>query len=311
MGNISEKERYNQKEELNIYSKTKTVVKRIVILIAALAIISVFLYYENNHLETTGYEYDSDKVPKEFNGLRIVQISDLHNATFGDNNLELYQQVAKIKPDIVLITGDIVDSNHTHIPVAVDFVKNMADFFPCPTYFVTGNHECWLETEEKLELYNGMEEAGVTVLSNEAVIISRENGEWVCFEDDEKVTKDNSIRIVGLDDSSISTQALPTLMEENEKKLFTILLSHEPTYFEWYVKNGPDMVFTGHEHGGQFRLPLVGAVIAPDQGLFPELTEGVHTEGNTTMYISRGLGNSVIPFRLFNDPEIVYVVINQ
>ena len=170
MGNISEKERYNQKEELNIYSKTKTVVKRIVILIAALAIISVFLYYENNHLETTGYEYDSDKVPKEFNGLRIVQISDLHNATFGDNNLELYQQVAKIKPD---------------------------------------------------------------------------------------------------------------------------------------------MVFTGHEHGGQFRLPLVGAVIAPDQGLFPELTEGVHTEGNTTMYISRGLGNSVIPFRLFNDPEIVYVVINQ
>jgi predicted MPP superfamily phosphohydrolase len=97
---------------------------------------------------------------------------------------------------------------------------------------------------------------------------------------------------------------LDELISEEE---FTLLLSHRPEMFDTYVEKDVDLVFSGHAHGGQFRIPFVGGVFAPNQGLFPKYDSGIYSEGNTTMVVSRGIGNSAFPFRINNRPEVILV----
>lgn len=254
-------------------------------------VVLIFFWWQNNVLEVSYYTYCSEDLPQAFEGYRIVQISDLHNATFGQGNEKLLAKVRDLNPDMVVITGDIVDSNHTNIEVALDFAEQVATY--CPTYFVTGNHENWLEAGDKLALMNGLQEAGVVCLADEAVEI------W---------QGEECITLIGLNDESLSGSVLQRVMGAEKAGQIYILLAHEPQYLENYSKYSVDLVLTGHAHGGQFRMPFVGGgLVAPDQGFFPKYTEGVHVMDETTMIISRGLGNSIIPVRLFNQPEIVCV----
>ena len=88
---------------------------------------------------------------------------------------------------------------------------------------------------------------------------------------------------------------------------YIILLSHRPELFESYVSCNIDLVLSGHAHGGQFRLPFIGGLIAPDQGIFPKYDAGLFTNGSTNMIVSRGLGNSIIPIRFNNRPEVIVI----
>lgn len=265
-------------------------IKRWCIVIAAIAVLIIFIAYENTNLSVTYYGYSSRVLPESFDGYSIAQISDLHNTEFGKDNCKLIEKVQYLDPDIIVVTGDMIDSKHTDIDVAISTMKSLSEI--TDVYFVTGNHECWVSQADRERLLDGLEKSGAVVLRDEEIMLQKE---------------DSSIRIVGLDDKGITKKHLIETVEKKDSNCFTVLLSHEPLYFDWYAEAGADIVFTGHEHGGQFRLPVVGAVFAPDQGFNPEFTEGEHVKNNTTMYISRGLGNSVIPFRIFNNPEIVYV----
>lgn len=113
--------------------------------------------------------------------------------------------------------------------------------------------------------------------------------------------------LVGLDDRHLADETLKSLIRDCDSNCLSVVLAHEPQYIEDYSNAGADLVLSGHAHGGQFILPFIGAVVAPDQGLLPEYTEGRYDMNHTTMYVSRGLGNSVIPVRLFNRPEIVCI----
>lgn len=302
--------------------------KKTVILILGVIIIGVFCHYENHHLVMTQYVYKNEKLPVEFDGYRIVQLSDLHNAQFGKDNAKLIEKMALLSPDMIVITGDIVDSDHSDISRTVQLVEELCKL--SPVYYVTGNHEYWLTEENRQLLLQGIENAGAVVLDNEAVEITASNdaiaaGEEITASDvaigaREKVG--SSFILIGLDDEHLRNHTLADIVDDvrdsefdagNEtandvsKQKLTILLAHEPQNLDKYAACGVDVVLTGHAHGGQFRIPYVGGLIAPDQGLFPEYTEGEHKEADTTMYINRGLGNSVIPVRFLNDPEIVYV----
>ena len=292
----------------NIRSNRKKYIKSALVLLIVIALL-LFCSYQNRHLETTYYTYKAEQLGADLEGYRIVQISDLHNVKFGKNNQKLVDRIRECEPDMIVLTGDLVDSNHTIVDRAVQFVDEIVKI--CPVYYVTGNHEYWLEKSEYDELMDGLVSAGVVILDNQVVEISR---------------GDAKFRLVGLDDRSLADGTLEALLsdesirnnqaeqkeetadnEDSGEKELTVVLAHEPQYLARYAGTGVDLVLSGHAHGGQFRLPFVGGIVAPDQGFLPEYTAGEYYMNGTEMIVSRGLGNSVIPVRLFNYPEIVCV----
>ena len=271
----------------NIRSNRKKYIKSAIVLLIVIALL-LFCNFQNKHLETTHYTYKAEQLGADLEGYRIVQISDLHNAKFGKNNQKLVDRIRECAPDMIVLTGDLVDSNHTNVDRAVQFVDEIVKI--CPVYYVTGNHEYWLEKSKYDELMDGLVSAGVVILDNQVVEISR---------------GDAKFRLVGLDDRNLADGTLEALLSD-EKEL-TVVLAHEPQYLARYAGTGVDLVLSGHAHGGQFRLPFVGGIVAPDQGFLPGYTAGEYYMNGTEMIVSRGLGNSVIPVRLFNYPEIVCV----
>lgn len=259
---------------------------------------SGWIWRGNTALEVNEYEMISNRIPEAFSGFRIAQISDLHNAQFGERNEGLLSLLSQADPDIIVITGDLIDSRHTDIEIALEFCESAIEI--APVYYVTGNHEARVTEYEDLK--NGLEENGIVILENEKVRLSR---------DEEYIT------LMGIQDPSFTTDylfgdaesvAAATLSElQNESDRYTVLLSHRPELFNVYVDSQIDLVFSGHAHGGQFRLPFIGGLVVPNQGFFPEYDAGLFSKENTTMVVSRGAGNSIIPLRFNNRPEIVVV----
>ena len=263
-----------------------------------LVVISVWIVLGSTNLEITEYYVTSARIPDSFDCFEIAQISDLHNAEFGDENKDLLVLLSQIKPDVIVLTGDLIDSRQTDIEIALDFAGKAVQI--APVYYVSGNHEARVPEYEQLK--TGLTDLGVTVLENQRVQITK---------DGESITlmgiQDPSFRTDYLfgDAESVSRQAITSL--QNESDGFTVLLSHRPELFDLYADTGVDLVFSGHAHGGQFRLPFVGGLVAPNQGFFPRYDAGQFVEENTTMIVSRGVGNSIIPFRINNPPELVVV----
>ena len=275
--------------------------RRYLILLFAVISIALIIWtlWGNTALEVNEIAVTNDRIPPAFSGFRIAQVSDLHNAEFGEGNAELLQMLSECGPDIIVITGDLVDSNRTDIDVALAFAGGAVKI--APTYYVTGNHEVAISQYDVLK--SGLETAGVIVLEDEAISLEY-NGE--------------SIALIGLSDPNATIKGdmfgeVPAMVSTKLRNLmdgdsgYTVLLSHRPELFETYVSSGVDLVLSGHAHGGQFRLPFVGGLIAPNQGLFPKYDAGLYTGGETNMVVSRGIGNSIIPIRFHNRPEIVVV----
>lgn len=267
-----------------------------------LIVLTVWIVQENTKLELTEYNIISSKVPEPFACFEIAQVSDLHNCEFGAGNSDLLALLSEVEPHVIVLTGDLIDSRKTDIEIALDFAGKAIQI--APVYYVSGNHEARIP--EYAELKMGLTEAGVTVLENQKVQITRD-GESITF----LGIQDPSFQSDYLfgDAESVSKQAISEL--QNECDGFTVLLSHRPELFDVYVDAGVDLVFSGHAHGGQFRLPFVGGLVAPNQGFFPKYDAGRFDKENTTMIVSRGVGNSIIPFRINNPPEIVVVELKR
>lgn len=283
---------------MRLEGKKKNIFIKIMVIIAVLV---AFFTYENNSITITEIAFKNDKIPEEFKGYKILQISDLHNKEFGSKQNKILSKIEKIKPDVIVVTGDLIDSDKTDIDVAMDLINKAIDI--APIFYVSGNHEAWSCSYDTLK--PKLEEAGVAVLDNEKKEISKGKSSIeiiglsdIVFIDSDELEYTGYGKIEGL---------LDKLSKKNNK--FKILLSHRPELFDIYSNSNVDLVFAGHAHGGQFRLPFIGGLIAPDQGFLPKLTEGIHTMNNTSMIISRGLGNSIIPLRIFNRPELIVVTL--
>ena len=272
------------------------------VIVICLIVLTAWIVKGNTKLELTEYIVISSKVPEPFVCFEIAQVSDLHNAEFGEENSDLLALLSEVEPHVIVLTGDLIDSRHTDMDIALDFAGKAAQI--APVYYVTGNHEARVPEYEQLKM--GLEDLGVTVLENRKVQITK---------DGESITlmgiQDPSFRTDYLfgDAESVSRQAITSL--QNESDSFMVLLSHRPELFDLYVDTGVDLVFSGHAHGGQFRLPLLGGLVAPNQGFFPKYDAGQFIEENTTMIVSRGVGNSIIPLRLNNPPEVVVVELKR
>lgn len=267
------------------------------------ALLLVFFYFQNNSLVVSEYTVTTETLPQNFDGYNIVHLSDLHNKSFGENQSELVNRVEEMEPDSIVFTGDLVDSNRYEEEPSLILMEKLVAI--APVYYVTGNHE-W---------ESGRFETFEEKLKNTGVQVMRNTTEEISIGRDE-------IQITGIDDAasagesySISTNTREyidhSIQEAGSEENFSLLLAHRPEIVSLYKEYGFDVVFSGHAHGGQFRLPFVGGLFAPGQGLFPEYTSGTHEQGGTTMVVSRGLGNSVIPVRIFNRPEIIAVTLKR
>lgn len=265
------------------------------IVIALIAAACAFLIKDSmDDLEISRYEVASEKLPQSFDGFTIVQLSDLHGAQFGEDGMELVDKVRELSPDIIALTGDFV-TDEGDLEAVEKLAPRLTEL--CPVYFVSGNHE--FGSGLAAEVRNIMEDAGVKYLSNEYLTISR--GE-------------DSVLLGGVEDPNayadmLTPDELAQKMNEASPSAFKILLGHRNYWMEEYPELPVDLVLCGHAHGGLVRIPGVGGLIGTDRHLFPDFVEGEFNNGNYTMIVSRGLGNSVPIPRIFNRPEIVCVTL--
>ncbi len=269
--------------------KSNTGIKKAFVSAAAIVLAGLSAYTVRADLNVyiTHYSLVSDKVSDH---LRIAQVSDFHNDhLLGSKMLE---NVRNESPDIIVITGDFIDRNRTDIQYALDTAESLAEI--APVFYVPGNHESAVSSYA--ELKDGLVQRGVTMLGPDPV--SPGAGiDLYGIQDPYFVSEDNQIG------RSIIKDFLSEITPDSSR--YSILLSHRPEAFEEYVSSGFDLVFTGHAHGGQFRFPGIGGIFAPGQGLLPEYDAGEFRSGRTTMIVSRGVGNSIMPLRIGNPPEVV------
>lgn len=281
-------------------SNNKT--KYIAIFLLFIFFLMTFCYINNNVIEIKNIDYVNNKIPAAFDGFKILQVSDLHNKEFNENQSDLVNNTNSIDPDIIVLTGDIVDKRRYDIEPVIEYISQVAPKYPI--YFVSGNHE--MSSNKYDVVCSELKKLGVHVIDNDTAIIEKGNAritllgaQDISFMNNDSNysnTKDRFNTMIGYLKNSSTTD-------------FNILLSHRPEEINTYVRNDINLVFSGHAHGGQVRLPLVGGIYAPHQGLFPKYTNGIYKKRNTSMVVSRGLGNSRFPLRIFNLPELVVVTL--
>lgn len=258
---------------------------------------AVFLWWSNHTLQVTRFTAAFSDLPKGFDGCRVVVLSDLHTAYFGESNEKLFSAVRAEQPEYIFLTGDILDRFHD---APAGYAASIADGLTAiaPVYYVTGNHEWAIGGVP--ELKETLSQHGITVLTNEALALERGG---------------DTLVLAGIDDpNGYADQKTP---EELAAEIyaaygdpFWILLAHRNDRFApQYSLLGADLVVSGHGHGGVIRLPFTDGLISTDRTLFPSFTAGLYNANGSTLFVSRGLGNSGPSFRLFNRPEVAVVTL--
>lgn len=256
------------------------------------------VFPENYMLRTARERIVSPKLPEAFDGFRIVQISDLHGCRFGKENRRLLEKTEAEKPDIITVTGDIADRKTKNFTPIFNLVKTLCGKYP--VYFVSGNHELEMPGDRRTEFLNGLCAQGVCMLDNRAEKLGRGGA---------------SITLCGVRVPlryyrwNRHGKRRPVFDEKEMKWLlgacgpeYTILLAHNPLFFESYAAWGADLTLCGHIHGGMVRLPRLGGLLSPERNFFPRYSAGLYHIGEHSMAVSCGLSKGP---RINNPPEIV------
>ncbi len=281
--------------------------RALVIAALALAVLAALLLagnaWANARVWNARVEIRDEKIPAAFDGFILCQVSDVHNEARGEGNAALLRALREAAPDLICITGDFLDSRRTDLDFALELAGQLAEI--APAVYVTGNHEARRMDLSALEA--GLAARGVQVLRDDWMPLAR-GGEEIALlglDDPGFAAGEDWTLAEGLDQTQARLSAL--LAQAGDR--FSLVLSHRPELLPAYAEAGADLVLSGHAHGGQVRLPGIGGLFAPGQGILPRLTSGVHARGETRLVVSRGLGNSAFPLRVFNPPEIVTVTL--
>lgn len=270
--------------------RAKGLLWSIALLLCLAAILGTGIY-QGRQLEFTNLTLPSSEASAALRGSTLVVISDLHGHISEDDTAALLEHLKEVQPAGILLAGDMVDRREAYWPEARVLMTALPEI--APTFYSYGNHEI-ANIARGLDL-EWLETLGIQILRNESSTLE---------------IGGQRILITGLDDRigfiSERSYAL-TLQRLRNSADYQILLSHRPEYAQDYAAAGFDLVVSGHAHGGQIRLPLIGPLYAPHQGFFPKRTEGLHVVDETLHVISRGLGNKVPVPRLFNPREVVLI----
>lgn len=261
----------------------------IIILLAVVAKV----YYDTNLIRVNRIEIHTEKLlPGQ--SLSILQLSDLHGKSFGKNNERLLKKMEALKPDIVVITGDMIDRNTKQLETTLELAEKIATYNK-RTYYVSGNHE-W-GNSQKERFFKGLTEKGIHILDNKNELL---------------YIGDMAFQLAGLGDAATKHDEMQEALRDIDHTKLTVLLSHAPDVWEEKYPEAVDVILSGHTHGGQIRLPLIGALVAPDQGYFPKYDKGVFTlHENQYLYIDSGLGTSWFDARFLNQSQISMVTLRN
>ena len=281
--------------------------RALVLAALALAVLAALLLagnaWANARVWNARVEIRDEKIPAAFDRFVLCQVSDVHNEARGEGNAALLRALREAAPDLICITGDFLDSRRTDLDFALELAGQLAEI--APAVYVTGNHEARLKDLSALEA--GLAARGVRVLRDDWTPLAR-GGEEIALlglDDPGFAAGEDWTLAEGLDQTQARLSAL--LAQAGDR--FSLVLSHRPELLPAHAEAGADLVLSGHAHGGQVRLPGIGGLFAPGQGILPRLTSGVYARGETRLVVSRGLGNSAFPLRVFNPPEIVTVTL--
>ena len=274
----------------------------LILVIFIIIILITLIYISKNILKVTKYVVKNSKIPNEFNNLKIVHIGDVHSKTFGKNNKKVINLINNINPDIIVMSGDIVDKRENDIEEFISMYQDIYEKYP--TYYSIGNHERSLKYDTYKKYIEKLNSIGVHVIINENEKICK-NNEYIVI---------NALKFKGNIQYKKMTKEVEERFENEFKKLlgpidnkkFNILITHDPENFKLYQKLGVDLIFSGHVHGGLIRIGNIG-LLSPRRKFFPKYSYGKYVENGTTLIVTSGMGNATIPIRLFNRPEIVEV----
>lgn len=269
--------------------RTRIKISSILVLLCLVTGLFVWMTWADDAVIVSDIPIESERIPDVFSGFRIAHVSDLHNDDPGDGFATLLTLLKAENPDIIAVTGDLVDCRTPDMDISAAFMKQALQI--APVYYVTGNHEAALYADYP-QFENRLIEMGIKVLNNEAITLTKQGESIVLlgFSDPNTEKLDESGRIA--------------MMQSHSQNNYTVVLSHRPEIFREYVAGKADLVLTGHAHGGQFRLPFIGGLYSPGEGILPVYDAGLFTQNETMMYVSRGIGNSLFPIRFNNRPEL-------
>ncbi|WP_458412998.1 metallophosphoesterase [Schinkia sp. CFF1] len=254
-------------------------------------VIMAKIYYDTNCFMVNKIKFHSNKMPQG-SKFTILQITDMHNKMFRNHNKDLIKVVKNTKADLIVITGDLIDRRTKNLKNVLHFIENLT-FINSNLFFVAGNHEWGNPLFDKL--LEELKKQNVRVLNNESTHI---------------IVGNTAINLVGVDDYTTGHGNLKKALSGIRKQQYTLLLSHSPSVIKSINSNSVDLILSGHTHGGQIRFPLLGALIVPDQGLFPKYDKGPFKLGeNRYLYIDSGLGTSRWPIRFLNQSQISFITI--
>lgn len=263
-----------------------------------LALLAAAILPSKYALGVTRYELSYSSLPQAFDGFRIVQLSDLHGAEFGEGNSKLIAAVREENPQLIALTGDFLDEGEAgrELPRLAELVRALSGI--APVYFVSGNHD-WASGEIGA-LASVLAESGAVYLRNEYAEIR---------------SGDSSIVLCGVEDpNGFADMTRPDELVEKLRgeypDSFVLLLGHRNYWHERYPGLDIDLALCGHAHGGIVRLPFLGGVLGTNVSLFPRYDAGLF-EGGYDLIVSRGLGNSVPVPRFLNVPEIVSITLRS
>ena len=278
------------------------------IVIGISVVLVLWTTIENHIFTVTSYQLKEEKLPKEFDGVKLMYLVDLHNTSYGRDNRRLKAAIEKQQPDYVLVGGDFLSKPDDNFVAAIDLLSFLAKRYP--VYFVNGNHETRMQhnPEKYRELYQDfysmLTGLGIKPLSNKNVVLKRGAAQ---------------IRLHGLEldesyykrgrEKPLTKQAMVRALGQCSHKEYHILLVHTPNYFESYADWGADLTLAGHNHGGMARIPGVCGVLSTQARLFPPYTKGLYRIPPYKMLVSAGLGSHTIKVRFFNPPEVVMVTL--
>ena len=261
--------------------------KKLVIIIILLILLLLYNHIQISKFRVNKVKFESEKLTRP---IKISQITDFHSNK-KVNLIKLGESIKKYEPDIIVLTGDIIDSKTSDLSTALSLIDVLVTL-DRPLYFVEGNHEEL--NPKRSEFLSGLRERGVDILDNESRLVSINN---------------ERVRILGLPFLAGSKDFQKTL-DKASPNILDILLSHSPNRPIKYLDERIDFVLSGHTHGGQVRLPIVGALLAPGQGIFPKYDKGlIRLDSGPLIYIDSGLGNSVLPIRFLNKVQISEITI--